>query len=301
MRTADSRPRHAAPRAAGAILVIALATAACGRFQGGTGPGTGGSPSPAPGSSDALVLRMDTSGGFVAPQTTLQSMPGFSLFADGRVITQGAQMEIYPGPALPSVVVTQITPEGDQALVQAALDAGLGANHSYTTLTISDMPTTTFTLMTNGVTYTTSVYALGAGGGTAPGMSSSERAARAALEKFSAELTDLRGSLPQGSVGADKQYTPGGLRVFVQLPQPTPDPGLDQKAATWPLSTPLARFGKPAPGIPGTGTRCGTVTGSDLDRLLPLARSANQLTPWRSEGATFSLVFRVLLPDEEGC
>jgi hypothetical protein len=297
MRTSDARPRHSTPRAAGAILVIALATSACGRFEGGDRPGAGGPP--LPGRSDALILRMDTSGGFVAPQTTFQSMPGFSLFADGRAITQGAQTEIYPGPALPSVIVTRVTPEGVQALVQAALDAGLGANHSYTTMTISDMPTTTFTLMTNGVTYTTSVYALGAGGGTAPGMSSSERAARAALERFSAELSDLRGSLPQGSVGADMPYTPEGLRVFVQAPQPSPDPALHQKTLTWPLSTPLARFGSPASGI--SGTRCGTVAGSDLDRLLPLARSANQLTPWRSMGAAFSLVFRVLLPDEEGC
>jgi hypothetical protein len=281
------------------LVVVAIAASGCAPHTG-DGPSGTRIADPPPGRGQ-LILRMDTSGGFVAPQTTLQQIPAFSLYGDGLTITQGAQMEIYPGPALPSVIVTQITPEGVQALVQAALDAGLGANHSYTTMTISDMPTSTFTLMTNGVAYTTSVYALGAGGGTAPGMSSSERAARAGLEKFSAELSDLRGSLPQGSVGADKQYTPEGLRVFVQPPQPAPDPALDQKAATWPLSTPLSRFGKPAPGLPGTGTRCGTVTGSDLDRLLPLARSANQLTPWRSDGATFSLVFRVLLPDEEGC
>jgi hypothetical protein len=35
--------------------------------------------------------------------------------------------------------------------------------------------------------------------------------------------------------------------------------------------------------------------------VLPLAQSANQLTPWRSDGAKFAILFRPLLPDESGC
>ncbi len=304
MRAAGTSTRHGAPRVAGVLLLVALAAPACGRLEAGTSPGTNQPPASAPSSSDALVLRMDTSGGFIAPQATLQSMPRFSLFADGRAITEGPRIEIYPGPALPSVIVTQITQQGVQALVRDALDASLGANHRYTSASISDMPTTTFMLVRNGTTYTTSVYALGAGGGTTPVMSSGERAARAGLEEFASELSDPRGSLPQGSVGADGPYTPEGLRIFVQrskaaTTQSALDPTLHEKTVIWPLSTPLAGFGKPASGLPAT--RCGTVSGSDLNRLLPLAHSANQLTPWRSNGATYSLTFRVLLPDEEGC
>jgi len=34
---------------------------------------------------------------------------------------------------------------------------------------------------------------------------------------------------------------------------------------------------------------------------MPLAEKANELTPWRSDGAEFQLFFRPLLPDESGC
>jgi hypothetical protein len=43
------------------------------------------------------------------------------------------------------------------------------------------------------------------------------------------------------------------------------------------------------------------IGGDDLKELLPQARSANELTPWTSEGGEFSLIFRPLLPDEHTC
>ncbi len=40
---------------------------------------------------------------------------------------------------------------------------------------------------------------------------------------------------------------------------------------------------------------------ADLDTLLSLARSANELTPWASDGTQYGLIFRPLLPDEHTC
>jgi len=162
------------------VALLGLATIATACADHPTVPGNG--PGSYPHGADQLVLRIDTSGGFFAPQQTLQQMPSFSLYGDGRVITQGAQIEIYPGPALPSLVVTSITPSGIQSILQDALAAGLGETHSYTTMTVSDMPTTTFTLSVGGRTHTTRVYALGAGS-SGPGMTAEERKARAALER----------------------------------------------------------------------------------------------------------------------
>jgi len=275
-----------------ALLLAALATA-CADHP--TVPRSG--PGSYPHGADQLVLRIDTTGGFVAPQQTLQQMPSFSLYGDGRAITQGAQIEIYPGPALPSLVVTSITPSGVQSILQGALAAGLGESHSYTTMTVSDMPTTTFTLNVDGETHTTRVYALGAGS-SGPGMTAEERKARAALERLSSTVTDPRRSLPAGSVGPDRRYAPEALRVFVQPYEHQQDPMLHEPEVAWPLSAPLATFGgeTSSPGI-----RCGAVTGADARQLLSAAASANQLTPWTSDGERYSLTFRVLLPDEPGC
>jgi hypothetical protein len=49
------------------------------------------------------------------------------------------------------------------------------------------------------------------------------------------------------------------------------------------------------------GTRCGVVSGGELATLLPALQAANQLTYWRSDGVTYQLTLRPLLPDESGC
>jgi hypothetical protein len=251
-----------------------------------------------PRGADELVFRISTAGGFIAPQQTLQQTPSFSLYGDGRAIIQGAQTEIYPGPALPSMIVVSITPAGVQALVADAVAAGLRNDRSYSTMSVSDMPTTTFTLNVGGKTHITTVYGLGAGTGGQPGMSATERNARAALERLSTEVTDLRHALPAGSVGPDRPYAPDGLRVFVQPYDGQRDPMPHEPEIAWPLPTPLASFGQETS---GPSVRCGAVTGSDLPGLLKLAASANQLTRWQSDGTDYSLTFRVLLPDEHGC
>ena len=43
------------------------------------------------------------------------------------------------------------------------------------------------------------------------------------------------------------------------------------------------------------------MSGADLDAVLPLAQEANQLTPWKSDGAQYAIAFRPLLPDESAC
>ena len=104
-----------------------------------------------------------------------------------------------------------------------------------------------------------------------------------------------------GSVGPDHPYMPAGLRVYVGRPPEPQDPMLHQKSVAWPLSTPLGSFGTTTSTPTSPEPRCGAVTGPDLQQLLPLAASANQLTPWTSDGKEYALSFRVLLPDERDC
>jgi hypothetical protein len=282
------------------IAVLGVLTTACANASevpgsGSSGPGTIDHPT---GSTD-LLLRVSDEGGFVAPEYLLTAAPAFSLFGDGTVVTQGAQTEIYPGPALPPLIVTHVTEDGIQALLRAALEAGLDTDHQYTDMGavgIADASTTVFTFTVDGVAHVTKVYALGMLTGDQPqGMSGAEFAARTHLGTFQGSLQDLRTTLPNGSVGDDAPFTPSGLRLFVTDYRAG---DLKEPAVDWPLATPLSSRGDPSE---HAGYACVAVTGADLDAVLPLAQSANQLTPWRSDGARFAVLFRPLLPDESGC
>ncbi len=272
------------------LAAIALLAGACGRT---TGPGNGGIDHPT--GAHQLVLRVDVGGGFIAPDYSLRQIPRFSLFGDGTLITQGPQMEIYPGPALPALIATPISEEGVQAILEATRGAGLfGPNRHYDFPCIADVGTTTFTLNAEAEHHVVSAYALSEGQSDCPGV---DTGARAKLARFQAKLGDLRSWLPEGSVGQDGQYAFTELRVYVR--PYTGDPTLSEREVAWPLTTPLADFGQAVANLPDT--RCGVVGGDELATLLPDVRSANELTPWTSEGRSYGLLFRPLLPDEHGC
>ena len=274
------------------LVVLSLLAGGCGRL---TKAGSGGIDHPT-GPAD-LVLRMDVGGGFVAPSYELRRIPTWSLFGDGRIITEGPQIEIYPGPALPSVQVQKITEDGIQAILEAAKAAGLlGPDRTYDQGCVADVPTTTFTVYADGAKHIVSAYALGMVPGSCPG---EDTEARAKLAAFAAKLSDLASWLPKGSLSEQGQFEASEMRVYVQPYAGSPEPGLHQTAMGWPLSDLLSSFGK-ADATYGD-FRCGVVGGTDLAKLLPDAQRANELTPWRSGGADYSLIFRPLLPDEHTC
>ena len=295
------------------LLLPALILSACGRLNddgpgaGGTGStgttggtgGTGGTGIDHPAGADDLVLRVATGGGFVAVEWSLRTLPGFSLYGDGRLIVEGPMIEIYPGPALPNLQVRQVSEDAVQAILAEAERAGLlGRDASYEYPCIADAPTTTFTVNAEGATHTISAYALGFEEGSGQASCAHvDTDARAKLSAFWQKLGDLRSWLPTDTVGEETAFTPTQMRVYVRPYQG--DVELDQQPVEWPLSTPLASFGDPDPNL--SDTRCGVVSGDDLAALLPLAQSANELTPWTSEGTSYGLIFRPLLPDEHTC
>jgi hypothetical protein len=289
-------------RTPAALLAATILATACANASTvpGDGGGTAGGRIDHPSGAGDLLLRVSYEGGFMPVEYSLTAMPIFSLFGDGATVAPGAQTEIYPGPALPPLITTPVTEDGIQALLRDAIVARLDEDREYTDLgsvMVADAATTVFTLSVDGVAHVTRVYAMGMLGGDRPeSMSDEEFAARTRLERFQASLQDLRGTLPEGSVGEDTPFAPSGLRLFVS--EYRGDGDLKQPAAEWPLSTPLSSFGDPAS---VEGYACGAVTGADLETLLPLAQTANQLTPWRSEGSRYAIVFRPLLPDESGC
>ena len=294
-----------------ARIIVALATLSivatgCAKSTisdtGGMVSPTPGSPTGIPHASGAgdLVIQISNEGGFVAPSYTLTVIPQFSLFGDGSVITGGVEPAIYPGAALPSMNVQVVTEEGLQAILQAAIDAGLedGTDHTDLGSTgIADASTTVFTFDADGVTHTVKIYALGMTSERPAGMSAEEFHAREALQGFVSKVASLETWLPAGSVGATQPFVGEGARLYVSDYQP--DPQLTEPAKAWPLDPPLASFGAATDVM---GTRCGVVSGTDwTDTLLPLAQSANALTPWTSDGTRYAISFRPLMPNETTC
>jgi hypothetical protein len=285
------------------MLAIALAAAAlltaCGRLNEG---GAGGEPDGIahPTGADELVLRVATGGGFVPVEYNLRSLPGISIYGDGRMIVEGPVIEIYPGPAMPNLQVRQLTEPAIQAILREARAAGLlGPDATYDYPCVADLPTTTFTVVAEGETHTVSAYALGFTEAAeepaqCPGV---EANARERLYDFQVKIGDLASWLPEGSFGPERPFEPSEMRVYV-LPY-RGDPELEQTPVDWPLLPELDRFGDPDPNL--TDIRCGIVADEDLATLLPEAQAANQLTPWVSDSGEFALIFRPLLPDEHTC
>jgi hypothetical protein len=295
------------------VLTLGILGGACANPPTGDGPGAGGtgvsgstgtaSPTGSTGTtsptgSEELVFRIEQVGGFVAVQYNLTQIPMFSLYGDGLVVTPGAQIEIYPAPALPAVAQERLSPDAIHLLLQAAIDAGLDKDRDIRNMMVSDLPTTVFTLTIDGQTHTTQVYGLGFDLGHKPdGMTEEEFQAFKDLAAFQAKATDLSW-LPDGSITDEGAYEPAALRIFSSPYQP--DPQLTEAPIAWPLTPGLDLFGGSLQSTPG-GMRCGTVAADETASILPLAEEANQLTPWTSDGTQYGLLFRPLLPDESGC
>jgi hypothetical protein len=281
-------------RTAAALALLVVIAAACANEPGGSGDGGIDHPTGA----DQVVLRLSYEGGFVPIEYNLTQFASFTLYGDGRIVVPGAQIEIYPGPALPAVNQRIVTEEGVQAIIRAALEAGLGhgdRDHSdFGSTIIADASTAVFTFSANGKTSQVSVYALAELPDQPDGMPDEEFEARTALNDLAQRLSALEQWLPEGSVGPEEPFEADGFRLFVGRYRPAEE--LPQDPVEWPLPTPLA-----AGGDDTAGYACRPVSGEEWTSLASLAREANQLTPWISAGKKFSVLFRPLLPDESGC
>jgi hypothetical protein len=281
-------------RLAAPLLALLLLGVACGRLaDAGPGENAGGIAHPT--GTDDLVLRWEYRGGFVSPEALLGRIPSFSLFGDGRIVTEGPQIDIYPGPALPNLLVQSVNEDGIQAILAAARDAGLtNGDATYPAACVADAADTTFTVAAAGRTSVVTAAALGGVDDSCPG---ADAEARTKLFDFWSRLGGLAAWLPDGSIGHEKPYTPDAVRIYVR-PYVAGDPSLRQEPRRWPGS-PLASLGEPVDMM--RELRCGVVEGSDASDVLDAAARANQLTPWTSHGRDFGIVFRPLLPDESGC
>jgi hypothetical protein len=271
--------------AALALAPAALATA-CGS------PATAGR-TPASYAADDLVLRVRTYGGMVPVAVAVAELPEVSVYGDGRVITTGPVLDMYPGPALPNVQVRHIGRDKVRSLAKRSLEAGVGTDKDLGVPNVADAPATSITVLAESGPLTTSVAALDMTGGD--GLSGSQVEARKRLVDLVRSLRDLPKTLGGGAVDEPVAYVPAQLAAIAhrwtegQGGLPADPPPVD-----WPGAAPLP--GAPAPGR--TGVNCLL---ADAAPVLAAAKAANARTPWVSDGVRWEINFRPLLPDESSC
>jgi hypothetical protein len=262
-----------------------------------------------PTGADEVILRVEAGGGLFPQAMALSQIPRFSLLGDGRAISGGPVITIYPAPALPNLRQIRLTETGIQEVLAAAAKAGLlDGDKSYANNTVSDAMTTVFRINANGRTTTVSAYALGWGEDD-PKWTAEERAAMAKLQDFLAYLSGVATwTDPARVASGDEPYPIEQLQVVafqIDRSGATPDPNdptQNQPPMDWPLSAPLSSFAVASDLLgPATNARCGVVTGDDANTVLQAAGQANELTPWVSEDTSYRVSFRPLLPDESGC
>jgi hypothetical protein len=275
----------------GACAQRATGGSPAGSAATGTGPGTPESTRARfPGAND-LVLRTESYGGFVAPDMILGRFPQVSVYGDGRVITQGAVPSIYPGPALPNLQVTMITPEFIQSLVQQGLAAGVRNGSDLGQPGVADAPTTRVTVVTAGGKQVVTANALSEAPSNDRRLTTGQRDARAKIAAFVKKL----GALANRPGVHSTNYEPTAVVVYAS-PWAKPATGPVPPAQAWP--------GPALPGTdidPATKAGCVAVTGAATPKVLTAAKGANALTPWTTGYNKWRVVFRPLLPDENGC
>lgn len=245
-------------------------------------------PTTDPSETPVAVIKIEQTGGMLPLWEALRWYPPVVVYSDGRVMTQGPQIEIYPGPALPNLRVTHLTQAGVAQLLQWAAEAGLDGPDRDLGQPNFDAGQVVFTVVTQEGTHRTSVWD-----------PTSNDPAVTALFEFQNVATDARSWMPAEAIGDDEPYNWDRLRMisFEADPASLPEPGL-ATTRDWPLD-PITEQGV---GIDDAGTyRCAELSGEDAEAMKPLLAESNELTMWRSEDVVYQVYFRPLLPGEEAC
>ena len=119
-----------------AAVLLGLAACGAARRDGDAGPGDDRRRYPR--AAEGLVLRAEYTGGFVSPSVTAARLPLVSVYADGRVLSEGPVAAIYPGPALPNLQEQQIDQGAVQDLVDRAMAAGVAETSDLGTPPVAD-------------------------------------------------------------------------------------------------------------------------------------------------------------------
>lgn len=244
---------------------------------------------------DSLVLQVRRVGG-LNPQRVFAEVPPVTVLGGGTVVTQGAQVAIFPPPLLPPLFQVQLSEEGLQALLAAADEAGLTSPPpDYGVPTIADAPNTVITVHAKGKQVTHEIPALFEAVGVGPGLTERQARLRQAVSRFVAALNPPeRGLVPPEEVSEAKPFEAERFAIRARPVQPGEDEpveGIEPEVLEWSLPEVDLR----------QAANCLVVEREQAKGVAEVATGANTLSRFRQDGVIYTLALRPLVPPEQGC
>jgi hypothetical protein len=235
-----------------------------------------------PTGSDEVVVEIAYEGGFMPMEAVFTQLPVLLVAGDGSQYVQGPQIEIYPGPLLPNVQVSEIGEDGIQSLLDLAAEHGLLTEREYESPdNIADASDTVVTIRANGETYVHRAYALGIGGGLA---GPDETGDRAELQAFvDAATADTIGGDP---TGGEQSFDPETYLVRATPVDELSIYEVEPTVTDWPADVSL---------VLADAAECAEVPAADVADLFT---DANQLTFFVEGDVTYQLSVKPELPGD---
>lgn len=278
------------------LAVLALAVAGCGDDAGdvtdvGAGSGSGDDAGGAAADVGEVVLLVELEGAFTTREAALQMLPQTVVYSGGTVIEPGAQILIYPGPALPAVHRSVVDAATVEAIATAARDAGLDAHDvDYGQPPVADAGDTVVSIEVDGEVFVHRATALGleSAAVAAGGIDDEQAAARERLSSF---LDEARRLVADGVVEEAAPYAADRFRIVVQPgSEVEAEPGFEPSTLEWDVE-----------GVELTASDCTPVELPGADDLADLLADADALTRFIDGGEEWVVVARPVLPHEVTC
>lgn len=261
------------------IAVLAMPAVACGSDDDATAT--------LPDDGDTIILQVVYEGGFAPVEFILNEMPQHTLYANGRLVSQGPQPAIFPGPMLPSMQQVNI---GDAAMAEVlaivdeiGLPAMTDESNSEAAAFIADASEAVAYYYDENGTHRYAVYALGVVESSDPQV--------AGMRTLFDTLDVLAVESPTAG-----EYVPDRVQVLAtQSFVDETEPGATLEP--WPLAASPADL----PEVADLGVSCTVLEGDEALAALAVFAEADQMTFWDYEGVSYRILARPLFENELGC
>ncbi|HEV2810707.1 MAG TPA: hypothetical protein VGV93_09975 [Acidimicrobiales bacterium] len=245
---------------------------------------------------DDLVVQVRHVGGLRPANEAFSDLPAATLVGNGVLVFEGAQIEIFPPPMLPSLWRVDVDDEGVQAVLQRARDSGLlSSAPDYGHPPIADATTTVVEIHAQDQVYVHEVYALRHGDRAVAGLSPEQLERRERVVDFASILT-----APEIELGSTLRDPDPYRADAMALRASAVNPGEEVEDAPGGMTTEVIEW--PLPGVSlAQASDCVLIEGPETGQLYGVLEGASTATRFEQDGDLFTLQIRPLLPNEDSC